>query len=147
MSYRHRRGPNGSPDTNGHHQGPRILIVEDEPDVLAVLQRFFSLEGYRTTVATTGPQALEMVRAGRFDLVLTDYSLPGATGMDVARAVREAHGDTPVVITTGWDYEPDPVELERNGVEKVLTKPFDLDVVLDLVAQLVQAPSGVPVAD
>ena len=115
---------------------PSILIAEDEPDVLAVLERFFDLEGFSTDVATTGEEAVSKVHRQEYDLVLTDYSMPGASGIEVARAIRRAGRRSPVLIITGWDHRLDPSELKRNGVVGVITKPFDLEEVLSLAAQL-----------
>jgi DNA-binding response OmpR family regulator len=75
--------------------------------------------------------------------VFTDLRMPGISGSDVARAVKQCNANTPVVLVTGWDTEPFEDEIIDSGVDRVLYKPFDMDEILSLVVELIgRSPSN-----
>jgi CheY-like chemotaxis protein len=114
-----------------------ILLVEDEPDILAVLGDMFEEEGIRTSRASTAEQALALLRGGlRPDLVLADLGLPGMTGDELLAVLDqdEAWRDIPVAVMTGdrAGFE----ELRRIGADEVLHKPFSLERLNEVMARL-----------
>jgi CheY-like chemotaxis protein len=102
-----------------------VLVVDDEPDILRVLERILFRAGYRTVSAADGSDALELARADRPDLILTDHDMPRLTGLELCRAIRldaELQG-TPVVVLSGRLLPSDPDVLET-GPSAMLAKPF-----------------------
>ena len=87
-------------------------------------------------IASDGEEGLRYFAAGEFDIVFTDLGMPGLSGWEVSRAIKEHHKDIPIVMVTGWGVVIDRREMEENGVDEVLPKPFDIDLVLNLVQKL-----------
>src|SRR3990172_12314803 len=80
---------------------PRVLIVDDEPAVLTLLQMAFQDRPWHVEVVTTAELALERHRAARFDVVLIDKNLPDMNGVDLVARLRQAGDDVPVIVITG----------------------------------------------
>ena len=106
----------------------RILVVEDENAIRLALKGLLRREGYDVELATTGEEAIAALRAGVFDLVLTDLALGrGASGMDVLHAAKELRFETAVVMITAHGSEKIAVEAMKAGAEDYVPKPFDND--------------------
>ena len=71
-----------------------------------------------------------------YDMIFTDLGMPGLTGWDVARAIKRHRRDVPVIMVTGWGVGIDQSQVDRNGVDEVLSKPFAMDKLLNLVHRL-----------
>ena len=121
-------------------EGARILLVEDDPTVREVMGELLKALGYDLRVACDGPEALEVLGTAKFDLVLTDHSMPGMTGLELAKEIRRVVPDLPLVLLTGAGpsglaadsgspfalvlSKPAPVNLLREAVIKALaTRP------------------------
>lgn len=102
-----------------------ILVIDDEADVRELLTEVLTGRGHTVTVAAGGREGLARFEAGRFDLVLTDLGMPDFNGWEVARVVKAARSDTPVLLLTGWADPVDPSEEGR--VDGIVRKPFDLN--------------------
>lgn len=113
-----------------------MLVIDDEPDVLAVVRDLLTEQGYAVIEAADGAEGLARCDAEPVDLVLTDVSMPGMSGWKVAAVCRERFPEVPVGFITGWGDQLDPDQLERHGVRFVLAKPF---VVSDVLRQVAQA--------
>src|SRR4051794_40270251 len=101
----------------------RILVVEDEQSFSDALSYMLRKEGFEVAVAGTGPDGLtEFERAGA-DLVLLDLMLPGLSGLEVCRALRQ-RSDVPVIMLTAKDAEVDKVVGLEIGADDYVTKPF-----------------------
>lgn len=111
----------------------RILVVEDDADIRSCLEELLAGEGYLVTAAPSGEDGLEALRAGAFDLVVSDYSLPGRTGTVMLREAAEdgSLGDTPAILVTA---HPEPAV--DDGV-LLLRKPVDPAEFLQVVARFV----------
>ena len=107
-----------------------ILAAEDEPAMGELLKSVLSEEGHTVTLATDGKQALEFAQAGRFDLIVLDLMMPRLNGFEVARRLRQAHLQTPVLVVTARDASADIVKALDCGADDYLVKPFALDVFL-----------------
>jgi len=105
---------------------PRILVVEDEPDMLLGLEHNLRYEGYEVTTSTTGPAGLEAWRRLRPDLVLLDVMLPGMDGFSVLSAIRREDPDVPVLLITAKSLEADKVYGLNLGADDYITKPFSI---------------------
>jgi two-component system OmpR family response regulator len=116
-----------------------VLVVEDEPDIAAVV-RLVLEQGYRVTLAPDLASArAALARAGRPDLLLLDLLLPDGNGLELCREVKAADPSLPVLIVSA-DLRPDlQVDLGGCGADAVLPKPFDPDTLESLVANLIHA--------
>ena len=101
------------------------LVVDDEPSIRLLLDRVLQRAGYKVTVAVDGSQAVERLRHGVFDVVLTDKNMPGLDGVDVARYARQALPDACIVLITGY-ANPQSAEDTSGVVDAYLTKPFKI---------------------
>src|SRR5881398_2492795 len=104
----------------------RILVVDDEPDITALVADHLAKEGYRVTTAGTGADALRSAREERPDLVVLDLMLPGHSGFEVLAELRrrdETH-DVGVLLLTARKEEPDRIKGLSLGADDYLAKPF-----------------------
>ncbi len=102
----------------------RILLVDDAPDTLEVLQRNLAMEGYMVITAPGVEEACRILDTDTFDLVITDYKMPKVTGLDLVRHVRENFKDTGIMMITGYASINGAVEAVKSGAEDYLAKPF-----------------------
>jgi len=123
--------------------GPaRILVVDDDPAVRRVLADLLAEAGYGVVEADGGPAALECCGAETFDLVLSDLSMPGMSGWDLAAACLERFPDLPVGLITGWGDRLDAAQLARHRVRFVIAKPFESRDVLTEIARVLEDQRG-----
>jgi DNA-binding response OmpR family regulator len=108
----------------------QILAVEDEAAMADLLRSALSDEGHLVTLASDGQQALALARTGRFDLLVLDLMLPRMNGFEVARQLRRARIQTPILVLTARDRSQDIVAALDAGADDYLTKPFSLEVFL-----------------
>lgn len=107
---------------------PRMLVVEDDPEMGMGLEDFFSLKGYSVTRAVEGEDALQkMVLLPPYDIVLLDVMLPKKNGFDVLREARKAGVDCPVLMLTVKGQEDDKLQGFGLGADDYITKPFSSD--------------------
>jgi two-component system OmpR family response regulator len=111
----------------------RVLIVEDEPKMAALVRRGLREEGYAADVATTGTDALWMATATDYDVIILDVLLPGTNGFDICRELRRSGVWSPVLMLTARDSVEDRVAGLDAGADDYLTKPFSF---VELLARL-----------
>ena len=104
----------------------RILIVEDEPDIVLSLQEDLRRQGYQTEVATDGAEGVERGRAGAWDLILLDVMLPKLDGFDVCKELRRKGVATPIILLTARSHEAEKELGLDAGADDYVTKPFSL---------------------
>jgi CheY-like chemotaxis protein len=115
--------------------GPmRCLIVDDEEAVGTVLGEVLEMGGHLPTVFMNGTEAIERFRSEPFDVVFTDLAMPGVSGWQVARAIKAISPTVPVFLVTGFGVELSADERRAHGVDLVLSKPLDIQSILDAVA-------------
>ncbi len=123
-------------DENAHLWGEcmsaRIIVVEDEEDIAALIRHNLEAEGYRVEVCEDGIQALEAVRREIPDLMLLDVMLPRVDGKEVCRAIRRDY-DFPIIMVSARSSEMDKVIGLEVGADDYITKPFS---VLELIARV-----------
>lgn len=112
-------------------QSREVLVVEDQDDVRLMLVTVLQMEGYRVESACNADEALHRLAAHRFDLVLTDYAMPGGTGVSMLRSARARGllGHTPAVVVTA---HPELAHAD-NEQFAVVGKPIDLDLFLEQI--------------
>jgi len=110
--------------------GAKILVADDDPGVAEVLELMLGQLGYEATVVSNGEEALDAFFSGDYDLVISDVYMPGMSGQEVARAVKEAKAEVPVILITGWGLQLDSSEM---GVDGMIAKPFKKEALSRLI--------------
>lgn len=126
----------------------QILIAEDNVAMAQVLRFNLQRAGYTVRVESDGQVALDVASREQFDLVITDYQMPGLNGEELCRGLRDlpGYGETPVLMCTAKGLELDPMYLhEELGVTSLVRKPFSPRQVVEKVAVLLSAPVAVSV--
>jgi DNA-binding response OmpR family regulator len=108
----------------------RILIAEDEARIASFLEKGLGANGFATTVATNGRDALRLARRGDFDLLVLDVGLPELDGFEVLRELRRAGSPLPIVMLTARDDVADTVAGLEGGADDYVTKPFRFEELL-----------------
>lgn len=111
----------------------KILIVDDEPTVCAVLEEFLVEKGYETDTANSGEKALEMLIAKHHDLMLLDLNMPGMSGLEVLREVERKAYQVGVIIITGLQDLELARKVIRHGAIDYLNKPIDLELLASAI--------------
>jgi two-component system, OmpR family, alkaline phosphatase synthesis response regulator PhoP len=125
----------------------RVLLVEDEPGLVLTLTDRLRSEGYEVQSATDGPSGLERGSRERWDVILLDVMLPGTSGFDVCRDLRQRGVNTPVIMLTARSQVVDKVLGLKLGADDYVTKPFDmLELTARIDVQLRRAATYGPVA-
>jgi nitrogen-specific signal transduction histidine kinase len=119
-----------------------ILVVDDEPEVLKALGLNLEHFGHWVKGFTSGAEAVKAFKDGNYDLVITDLGMPGMSGWDVTRAIKEIQPDMPVLLITGWAIELD--EEQKQIVNGIIAKPFSRDLISSAIAQVFPIRKGVP---
>src|SRR5579864_857360 len=109
--------------------GARILVVDDEIEIVRALRRSLMAHGYEVFTAGSGEEALEAIIRCRPDLMLLDLGLPGISGLEVCKRVR-AQSNLPIIILSVKDAERDKVQALDLGADDYVPKPFGVDEVL-----------------
>jgi CheY-like chemotaxis protein len=104
--------------------GHEVLVVDDEVVVLTVLREALRRGGYRVTTAASAEEAIDLMQRRRFDLVLTDKNLPGASGLDVLRAARTLTPSPAIVLITGYSSYDSALEALDIGAHDYIEKPI-----------------------
>ena len=109
-----------------HSPGKRLLIIEDDQELIDLLTMHLQGEGYHVTAAADGMAGLHAFRDGSYALVILDWMLPTMSGLDVLREIRSHDGRTPVLMLTARSEEADKVLGLELGCDDYMTKPFSV---------------------
>ncbi len=109
---------------NSPDEKETILVVDDTPGTLEVLQRSLTAEGYTTYTAPNAVDALKFLEGTPIDLVITDLKMPKVSGIDLIRHIRDNYRNTEVMMITGYATVESAVEAVKSGAEEYLAKPF-----------------------
>jgi len=120
----------------------RVLVIDDEGEIRSVLRDMLTSFGHTVIEAASGEEGLACCNDGGVDVILTDVSMPGISGWDVAAACRRRFPRVPLGFVTGWGDRLDPAETRRSGVRFVLSKPFAPVDLQSLVAGVLLPNSG-----
>jgi CheY-like chemotaxis protein len=120
----------------------RILVVDDEDYVRELLSDILEREGCEVVLAAEGNEALRLFAPGRFDAVFTDVGLPGMSGWELARAVRERDEQVALAVITGWGDSIGPEEQTAARADWVVPKPFTIERIAELVSEISQRKAG-----
>jgi two-component system alkaline phosphatase synthesis response regulator PhoP len=116
----------------------RILVADDEQNLLDAIKMNLELEGYEVVTARTGTEALKKFKDQRFNLVILDVMMPEMNGFEVCEKIRLEDADTPILFLTAKDTGIDKVKGLKSGADDYLTKPFNLEELLLRVRILVK---------
>jgi len=108
---------------------PLILVVDDEPQILRVMRASLPVRGYQVITASSGEEALDQVGKQVPDLIILDLVMPGLTGLDVCRRVRE-FSPVPIIVLSAKGSEGEKVAALDLGADDYITKPFSMDELL-----------------
>jgi DNA-binding response OmpR family regulator len=115
-----------------------VLVIEDEPQMRAMLTDNLEFEGYRVTAVASGEEALQAVASRNFALLLVDVMLPGISGFDVCQQLRARGKHVPIVVLTARTAEQDRVRGLDLGADDYVSKPFSVRELLARVRALVR---------
>ncbi|MGD0230136.1 MAG: response regulator [Syntrophorhabdales bacterium] len=116
----------------------RILLVDDEPDIIETASQLFQRLGYRVTAVQSGTEALRVFLddPSRFDLVITDQTMPDLTGIDLAGRILQVRSDTPVILFTGYSEAVSPDTARAAGISEFIMKPISKREVAETIRRL-----------
>lgn len=107
----------------------KILVVDDEPQITRVLRTSLSSHGYEVKVANDGESALRTMEESRPDLIITDLSMPGMTGIELCENIRD-HSQAPIIVLSVRGDDKSKVEALDKGADDYVTKPFSINELL-----------------
>lgn len=113
----------------------KVLIVDDQYGIRALLYEVFGKEGYHTFQAANGKQALQIVQEERPDLVILDMKIPGMDGLQILRELKKINSEIKVIMMTAYGELDMIKEASSLGALTHFTKPFDIDELLMVVRQ------------
>ncbi len=117
------------------NETPRILIVDDDSGQRSLLDSFLRSQGFETVLADSGERALERLPGGKFSMMISDVRMPGLSGLETLRRVRQDFPTLPVLLVTAYADIREAVVAMRDGALNYLAKPIDLDELLATVRQ------------
>ena len=120
----------------------RFLIIDDEAQIRDMLAEMLSAQGHEVFTASGGQQGLQVFKDQLPDLVVTDLGMPGVSGLDVANAVKAANSRIPVILMTGWGMTLAEEEVRKNGVDFIISKPFQLPEMERILNQILGDEAG-----
>src|SRR5712691_13280365 len=144
---RGRAGRKPRPDREPNEGTPmnaqkRVLIVEDEQDLLDGLAHNFRFEGYEVLTAKNGAEGLKTALKQKPDVVVLDIMLPEKDGFTVLRELRQRHREIPVLVMTARNFEADVLKGFDLGADDYVTKPFGVKELMARVKRLVERAAG-----
>lgn len=119
----------------------KILLIEDQQDVRESLQRMLDVEGHRVDAAASAEEGLDCLRQKQFDVVITDYQLPGRDGFDVVRSVIQTDPHLPVILMTAHHSTERVIEATQMGAYDYVLKPIDPADFLEKIRQAIESRS------
>jgi CheY-like chemotaxis protein len=142
-------GPNtvlGAGEVKGNQDpvlgGTEILVADDEPNIRTTISDILRKYGAKVTTCANGAEAIAILEQREFDLVLSDIKMPDKTGYDVFACARKKWSSIPVILMTGFGYDPNHsiVRASQEGLQAVLFKPFKVEQLLSEVRKAMQQP-------
>jgi len=125
--------------TDSADEKPRILVVDDEPNICALLSELLSQQDYIIETCLNGQDALAKIRADGYDMLISDLKMPGISGIDLIRSVKSVSPDTAAVLVTGYATVETAVEALRHGADDYVTKPFNIQELRKVVSRGIES--------
>ena len=126
-------------------RGQHILYIDDDEAQVFMIKRTLERWGYRVSAFLEQREALDALLADvqQFDLVLTDFNMPGLSGLEVARTIRNARPDLPVIVVSGYVSDEMRAQAEAAGVREVISKAHEVEELRDVVQRLVKTREAI----
>ncbi len=121
---------------------PRILLIEDDPNLGAIIRDHLTLNGFDVSLQINGEDGLAAYRQSRFDLCLVDVMLPKLDGFSFAKQVRTTDANTPIIFLTAKSLKEDKIEGFNIGCDDYLTKPFSVEELLLRIQAVLRRTRG-----
>jgi CheY-like chemotaxis protein len=118
---------------------PKVLVVDDDPIVGKSIDRVLAERGYAVITAADGPEALDKIARGDYDVVYTDIKMPGMDGLEVASRIKASRPWLPVVIVTGYGSDANEAKAKEIGVNAFLRKPLSPETIDSSMAEALLA--------
>ena len=125
--------------------GKRVLVAEDEPNIRESIAEILSQRGAEVTVCSNGAETIDAVRRNpAYDLVISDIKMPDRNGYEVFRAAKEVSADTPVILMTGFGYDPHHsiIRASQEGLQSFLFKPFKASQLIEAITKALTQPAA-----
>lgn len=122
----------------------RVLVVDDDDEMRALLRRTLEFDGYEVTERDRGTHVLEALRGAPFDLIILDKEMPGLTGLDLLPILRREFPQVPVVLVTAFGGRQIASSALRLGAASYLEKPFRLGQLRDVIDGLISPSADAP---
>jgi len=119
-------------------QPKRILVVDDEPFVCDAVKMMLAFDGHQVDTANSGKEALTAFENGKFDIVITDFSMPDMKGDELAAAIKSRAPNQPVVMITAYAEMLQASGNPLSGVDFVISKPFLLENLREAIAKVLR---------
>ncbi len=116
----------------------RILVIDDEDPVREILSKMLMSKGHQVAVASNGEEGIERFKQEEFDLVFTDLGMPKISGWEVGKTIKRLNPKIPVAMITGWGMELNREKMKENGIDLVVSKPFNFDQVIEIVSEALE---------
>jgi DNA-binding response OmpR family regulator len=114
----------------------KIMVVDDDDTILSILNNALVILGYDVVLADSGEKALEEFHKDKFDILITDYMMPGLSGKELISAVKKIKPDIPVIMITGYPLAYPPEVAKSEGIDAYLLKPFRINQLMDVISKL-----------
>jgi len=111
----------------------KILIVDDDPNILFLFAEILKMDGYNVVTASTGTKALQLVIHDHFNLLILDIKMPGIHGLEILRRLREKGNKIPIIICSAFEGMKDDFVIKSYEIADYLVKPVDLKVLCNTV--------------
>lgn len=111
----------------------KILVVDDDPEIMKMVSLVLKEQGYDLTIADNGRKAIEKVQSDLPELVLLDLNLPDISGKEVLRRIRETNEDIATIVITGYGGEKIAIDLMKAGAMDFISKPFEIEILLKAI--------------
>jgi len=121
-----------------------ILLIDDEEDLIFTVQLRLERSGYKVTSAVNSREALELFKKEpeKFDIVITDQSMPGITGTDLAKKILEIRPDMPIILCTGFSEIIDSENAKSKVIKEIIMKPFDIEDLTKAIRNIMKKKTG-----
>ncbi len=122
----------------GLMRSAKILVIDDEEAVRDVLSRMLTAKGHQVEVASDGDEGIERFKQQPFDLVFTDLGMPKISGWEVGKTLKALNPKVPIAMITGWGMELNKEKMSENGIDLVISKPFNFEQVTQLINEALE---------
>jgi DNA-binding NtrC family response regulator len=117
-----------------------ILIIDDEPQIGAVLSEILSNQGHQASVFNNGKDGIEALKNGGYEMLITDLGMPDLSGWEVINIAKQIEPGVIAGVITGWDISE--AEAKQKGVDFLIAKPFESNQVVQTVAKALKLKTG-----